>query len=348
MKVRGRLGVASVIGMLFMALVFMVGIGAQVYVSGLQAQSEQAAVHAQERLAQHSDELLEYSTPVSGLTTTNSGPSQVQLVGMIVKLGNGTQYLLDSSSTPAFPQASLPSGSSVGVAGLVPSGTCSPGSETCANRFASVVDGQNSGGSVGLITSLGNVFWYVPAASEVQWASITGYPASCPGGESVSQLAAVPVCSSPSAVSSWDTTGHSTSGTNSYSPTGLTAQLAPDTEYAFLASIAVTPELGTEHYNFEVGQLPAGASLVIACAPTSSTSSGSGFPGGCTTSTGTPVASTSFSFGSSPPVYQDPGVFGVVDVGSTGGTLQLEVACTSSCGSVTVVPGSFITLQELG
>jgi hypothetical protein len=171
---RRRRGVASVIGMLFMTLVFMAGIGAQVYISGQQAQAEQASSQQQLRLAEHSDELLLYTTPTGGLTATDAGPSSVELVGMVMKFENGTQYLLSRGSTPAFQTRSLPQGSALAVASLVPSGRCLPGAESCLSRFDSIVKGTVPGRAVGLLTSLGNVFWFVPSAATVQWSEITG------------------------------------------------------------------------------------------------------------------------------------------------------------------------------
>jgi len=66
-------------------------------------------------------------------------------------------------------------------------------------------------------------------------------------------------------------------------------------------------------------------------------------PTNCVTATGTPVvAYGSLGFGVSPPVFQTPGIFGLVSVGGTGGTLQIDFACIANCGGVSMNAGSFM------
>jgi hypothetical protein len=161
-------------------------------------------------------------------------------------------------------------------------------------------------------------------------------------------LAPVPACTSSSNVASWVSSGKTTSGTNNYVSTGLTATLDPEKTYAFYAVIVVSPGFGTEKYNLEVHSLPAGASLVTACSPLSFQTASSSSPSGCTTNTGVPLTVTPFVFASTPPVYEAPGAFGVVRTGASGGTLQIDFACVSACGTVTVKPGSFLVLQTIG
>ena len=160
-------GIASVVGMLFMVVIFMLAIGAQVYISGLEAQSAQASEQAQQVLAEHSTESLSYATSSSGLEVTDTGPSSVQVVAMILKFQNETVYDLDSASSPSFEPATIPPSEAAEVASLVPGGTCSPGTATCASEYESIVEsGTATGDSVGLVTSLGNTFWYTPGATD--------------------------------------------------------------------------------------------------------------------------------------------------------------------------------------
>ncbi len=151
--------------MLFMVVVFMLAIGTQVYISGLEAQSYQASQQAQEILGRHAMESLSYTQPAAGLEVTDTGPDSVELVGMVLKFQNGTVYSLGSASSPAFVPSTIPSSAGVQVGPLVPSGTCEPGKASCASEYESIVDGASSGAAVGLVTSLGNTFWYVPGAT---------------------------------------------------------------------------------------------------------------------------------------------------------------------------------------
>jgi hypothetical protein len=160
-----RRGVASVIGMLFMVLVFMLAIGSLVYLSGLQAQASHSAAEAQLLVSQRADESLAFSTQGPALSATDTGPGGVQVVGMVLRFENGTSYVLGTNSTPRFTPAYLASGGAVTVQSLVPSSPCTPGTATCASKYASIVQGQVPGRGVALVTSLGNTFWYVPSAS---------------------------------------------------------------------------------------------------------------------------------------------------------------------------------------
>ncbi|MBI3841062.1 MAG: hypothetical protein HY297_03790 [Thaumarchaeota archaeon] len=157
---------ASVLGMLFLALVFLVAIGTQVYLSGLQAQSNQAGAQAIQRDSQRSREGLAFGGASSGITATDSGPTSETLLAMILKFENGTVYTLNSGSSPAFVPATLPSNGRIQVQPLVPAGTCSPGSASCLSKFNSIVNGGGvAGRALGLVTSLGNVFWYLSSSN---------------------------------------------------------------------------------------------------------------------------------------------------------------------------------------
>jgi hypothetical protein len=88
---------------------------------------------------------------------------------------------------------------------------------------------------------------------------------------------------------------------------------------------------------------------VIACAPMSMPFGGGNEPTKCVSSAGTPVAvSNELAFGTAPPVYETPGLFGVVTMGPTGGALGIDFGCTLDCGSVNLRPGSFMLVQPLG
>ena len=71
-------------------------------------------------------------------------------------------------------------------------------------------------------------------------------------------------------------------------------------------------------------------------------------PTKCVTSTGTPIALNPFAFGVAPPVYQTPGIFGVVYMGSASGPLQVDFACVGNCGTLTMNAGSFLLIEPVG
>jgi hypothetical protein len=134
----------------------MAALGAQAYMSSLQAQSSQAVQQAQNVAAQKANELLSYSTPSSGLTVTGSGPTTTKVIAMILKYPNGTVYTFSESTL-------LPAGTSLQVVLIVPSGNC--GTAICLSKYNSIVSGIVTGSAMGLVTSLGNVFWYNPGQS---------------------------------------------------------------------------------------------------------------------------------------------------------------------------------------
>lgn len=87
---------------------------------------------------------------------------------------------------------------------------------------------------------------------------------------------------------------------------------------------------------------------MIACTPMSDPEGGGGLATNCVDTAGTPIAArNSLSFGVAPPVYATPGLFGVVSSGPGGVTLQIDFACTSNCGSITLMAGSFMIVQAL-
>ena len=160
-----RKGIASVVGMLFMVLIFMAAIGAQVYIANLQSQANSASAQSEQVAAQRAQESLTLGSLGTGVTVTDTGPTSTTIIGMVLKFENGTAYVLDSSSSPSFSPTAISASGQVRVQPLVPLGTCSPGTATCVSKYLSIVGGQISGRAVGIFTAMGNTFWYVPAAS---------------------------------------------------------------------------------------------------------------------------------------------------------------------------------------
>jgi len=341
LRPRDRKGVASVVGTVFFILVFMMALGSLAYASGLQQQTAAAQASALRMASQRGAESLVLVVNVGGLLATNEGPATVSVNHVLFKYPNGT---VDSITAGA----SIPSGGSAAVQSLIPDGVCSPGTATCDSKLSQIVAGNPPGSSVGLVTGLGNAFWYTRQNGEVDWRSIVGFPPRCPPGESVSQVNTILGCAMEEHVVSWDRGQISTSITGKYSSSGLSVSLPANGTFAFYVFTVIEPSIGIEHYNFEVHPLPAGASLVIACAPLSDPEGGGSLPTNCVDTAGSPIArQNGLSFGVAPPVYETPGLFGVVSSGPEGMTLQIDFACTSDCGSITLMAGSFMIVQAL-
>ncbi len=337
-----RRGVASVVGTIFFVLVFIVALGSMAYAAGVQEQTAAAQQSAEENVARRGAESLVFSTGTAGLVATNGGPATILVNHVILKFPNGTVY-------PLVASAAVPVGGSIQVENLIPSTQCAPGAATCVSKYEGIVAGDPAGSSVGVLTSMGNSFWYVYAASRVSWNSLTEFPQACPAGQTISRLNVTITCAPGGAVTSRVKTTVSTTGTGAYSSSGLVLSLAPNTNYVFYAFTAVGPYYGIEGYNFEIHALPAGASLVIACSPMSYPTGGGNQATNCVTSAITPIAASgNLRFGVAPPVFETPGVFGVVTMGATGGVLQIDFACTANCGSVAMEAGSFIVAQPVG
>ena len=303
------------IGTVFFVVVFLLAVGSMAYASGLQAQASEAELQAQSTASRHGAEALTFTAQASGLTALNDGPSTVAVEYVVLRFPNGTVYPMPAT-------AEIPSGGTASVGGLVPATVCSPGTATCLSKYDQIASGNPSGSSVGLVTSLGNAFWYTYSAPQ--------RPLDAP-------------------LSAWVRTDVTTSGKNLYGSTTLAVTLSANTVYTFAAYTAIEPSFGIEDYNFEIHTLPAGATLIIACTPMSYPEGGGNQPTNCVTSTGTPIAgSNSFGFGVSPPVFETPGIFGVVKVGGTAGTLQIDFACVANCGAVTIKAGSYMTAVPAG
>jgi hypothetical protein len=154
MTPRSREGVASVIGTMLFVLVLMLAIGAQSYMSNLQAQSQQMAQQQLTLAEMRGAEKLSYSSAAGSVSVASSGPTTVQIVQLVMRFANGTVYDLPANSV-------VPSGASLSVQPLV-GGSC--GSTSCQKRYSSIVSGASLG-SIGLLTSYGNTFWYIPSQS---------------------------------------------------------------------------------------------------------------------------------------------------------------------------------------
>ena len=337
-----RRAVASVVGTIFFVVVFMLALGSMAYAYGLQEQTNESQEQGLLAASARGSEVLRFVLTQDGLVASNGGPATVEVNHIILKFPNGTVYLLPAS-------AEIPSAGEIGLLELIPGGICHPGGATCASKYAEIVSGNPAGSSVGLVTSLGNVFWFTFRDALVGWGSIDGFPAPCPSGEAVSALNYTLACSPGPELSSWLSAPATATVTDGYSGTGLGVVLPSNGTFAFYALTAIEPSLGVERYNFEVGALPAGASLVIACAPMAIPEGGGNAPTNCVTSTETPMAApNSLGFGVTPPVYATPGLFGVVRTGPESGVLELDFACTQNCGGVTILAGSFMLVQSLG
>jgi hypothetical protein len=330
-----------VVGTIIFVLVFMGALGAMAFVSNSQQQAAAAQQNAEENLMRRSTETLVYTTGPSGLQVTNSGPATIEVNHIVLKFPNGTVY-------PLAALAAVPSGGALAVRPLVPAGQCAPGTATCLSKYDHIVEGSPQGSSVGVVTSAGNTFWYVHAAGQVNWNSLTGFPQGCPPGQAIRQLNTTVTCGAGGVLVARAKAPATTTG-SAYTSTGLALQLPPNATYAFYVFTAIEPTYGIEYYNFEVHALPAGATLVIACSPMSYPEGGGNQPTNCVTTAGVPIAATNnLGFGVAPPVFETPGIFGVVTLGSNGGTLQIDFACTGNCGALTVKPGSFIEALPVG
>ena len=150
------------VGTVIFILVFMIALGALAYASSLQSQASQAELQAQGVDAQRAAESLTFRTSTAGLEAVNAGGTTVVVNHVVLRYPNGTVY--------SFPvSASIPAGGVGAVAPLVPSGACSPGTTSCASRYEQIVSGNPAGSSVGLLTALGNVFWYTFSGAQTGW-----------------------------------------------------------------------------------------------------------------------------------------------------------------------------------
>ena len=147
-----RRGIASIVGTVFFALTFLAAIGSLAYLEGEQAQYNNAVQSSQNLQSLHQRESLAYQQLQNGtLFVQNPGASSSQIVGTILKFSNGSIY--ESAAT-----ASVGSRNLLPVASLIPSSYC--GLSTCLSKYNTILGSTNTGDMIGLVTSLGNVFWF--------------------------------------------------------------------------------------------------------------------------------------------------------------------------------------------
>jgi len=148
-----RRGIASIVGTLFFALTFLAAIGSLVYLEGIQTQYNNAVQGSLNLQSQHQRESLAYQPLTNGtLYVQNTGTSSSQIVATILKFANGSIYELTAT-------ASVGGSNLFPVASLIPnSSNC--GLSTCLSKYSTILGTTNTGNLVGLVTSLGNVFWY--------------------------------------------------------------------------------------------------------------------------------------------------------------------------------------------
>jgi hypothetical protein len=175
-------------------VVLMMAVGAQAYLESLQAQSNHDSQQAGQAFNLHNDELLVFSNPTQGLTLVNSGLESASIVGMYFRYPNGSIYAGSS-----FSSVYLPASASALVQAIVPSGSCrdqgGSGTAACASRFSTITGTTTSGYSIGVVTSLGNTFWYTPAISLVRWSQLTSFPTGCATNQYATAVGATLTCS---------------------------------------------------------------------------------------------------------------------------------------------------------
>lgn len=158
----GRKGVASVVGTVIFVVVFMLALGTLAFASGMQAQASQAEAQAQGVAAMKAEESVTFAATQGGLEAVNGGPDSVALNHLVLRFPNGTVYALAASAV-------IPTGGETALLPLVPQGVCTPGTATCVSKYGSIVSGAAAGASVGVVTSLGNAFWYSGSRAQPGW-----------------------------------------------------------------------------------------------------------------------------------------------------------------------------------
>jgi hypothetical protein len=161
----GRRGVASVVGTIIFILVFMLALGTLAYSEALQSQASQAEQQAQGVDALRAGESLTFRASSGGLEAVNGGGATVLVNHVILRYPNGTVYSFAAS-------AAIPAGGETPVSPLIPASACSPGNATCSSRYEEIASGNPPGSSVGLLTSLGNVFWYTAPGAQPGWTEV--------------------------------------------------------------------------------------------------------------------------------------------------------------------------------
>ena len=153
-----RKGIASIVGTLFFALTFLAAVGTFMYIEGAQTQYNQAVQNAQATVDQRQRESLTYQAfPNGTLGIENTGTTSSQLVAAILRLANGSVFSFSQAST-------LGSSGVEPIPALIPMNqNC--GTSTCLSRYDYILGSTNAGDSIGIVTSLGNIFWLKPATA---------------------------------------------------------------------------------------------------------------------------------------------------------------------------------------
>ena len=297
---------ASVIGTMIFVVVFLLALGAMAYLSGVQAQSTQAQAEAESVASAKGSERLGFAGGGQSLSAQNEGGTTVDINHLILAYPNGTTFTLAVS-------ASVPPGGGVAVAPLVPEGKCG-GSEACLSIYDSVVGGSPPGSALGLLTSLGNTFWYYPSQD-----------------------------ASPAERVLYTTSVSSTSSTSFTDIPGLSFSGAAGTAYLVDVKIGYYQSGGFTDEAFFAASAPPG-STVLACA-TNFYYSNTWAPPGCSSGPGASFEqSTCYSF--YPACSLQATLF--VALGPVGGTVQLGFRSGSGEVTAYVAQGSYLVVSQPG
>ncbi|MDG7010991.1 MAG: hypothetical protein JRN57_02605 [Nitrososphaerota archaeon] len=315
MRLGSRKGVASVVGTVIFVVVFMLALGTLEFVSELQAQGAHAEVGAESLVAAKGAERLSFTGGGGGILVENGGGAGVDVNHLILMYPNGTVY------TPAV-SADVPAGGGVSLASLVPSGACLPGTSTCQARYDSIVSGAAPGGAVGVLSSLGNTFWY--------------YPAEAPSGASPSYYRAPSV--------------ESTTSTAYVGVPGLGFQGAPGASYVVQVYVGFWQSGPTSNPAMFAISVPPGAAFMF-CGGLYWSSAGTGNQAPynlCTSSSGTTIGPTENYGGSCTSAYLGCELVGTAFVTfASGGTFQLEFEGMTS-GAANVFADSLVVVTPQG
>lgn len=312
MKGLRRRGVASLVGTMFFVIVFVIALGAQAYVSGLQKESGDAVEQAQQVLVRKGAESLTFTGAGASVQAWNGGGATENVQYIVLRFANGTTYSLSAVT------ASIPPGGSRTVASMVPSGAC--GGTTCTQKFDLIATGSAQG-SIGAVTSLGNSFWLTPLSSQT-------------GGDEATY---------------WTTAKQSTSSTSYIPITGLGFTGASGGFYLVHVQIGYYQTTATSPGISFAASFPAGATM-LACGgidnpdATVQCTGSANTPIGTSVFTGDSVLAANYCTSSSNPcLYLADVKLSLVSAG----TFQMEFRITgATTGSV--IADSIITVVKAG
>jgi hypothetical protein len=119
-----------------------------------------------------------------------------------------------------------------------------------------------------------------------------------------------------------------------YSSTGLSVAISASTTYAFTVNMQINPlnSLATANFEIDTTALGSGSSVVLACVVSPGTSNQ------CVTASGTAILSAAMT------TENTLTIWGTVTAGSSGGTLQIDVADLSGANAVLIIAGSNIVV----